>query len=107
MQTPLYGQAGDISKFGENPAVKSGSGPVECPTCYQLLGDQPAKGTKQEFDIAVDCFGLANWLTQASTGMSFAVEGPISSPNPCAGFCILNGCGWRYYPRFWSHRRCC
>jgi hypothetical protein len=53
--------------------------------------NQP-NGTRQEFDIAVACGGVANCLTQASTGMTFAVEGPITFPTPCPGqFCIESG----------------
>jgi hypothetical protein len=48
-------------------------------------------GTRQEFDIAINCGGVANCLTQASTGMSFAVEGPIAFPSPCPGPCIESG----------------
>jgi hypothetical protein len=53
--------------------------------------NQP-NGTRQEFDIAVACGGVANCLSQAATGMSFAVEGPITFPTPCPGqFCIESG----------------
>jgi hypothetical protein len=50
-------------------------------------------GTRQEFDIAVACGGVANCLTQAAVGSSFAI---VSGPTPCppvgtAGFCIVSG----------------
>jgi hypothetical protein len=49
--------------------------------------------TRWEFDIVVACGGATNCLSNATTGMSFAVT---SGPEPCpppgtAGFCIQSG----------------
>lgn len=47
--------------------------------------------TRWEFDIAVACGGVIDCLSNATAGMTFAVEGTIVFPSPCPGPCVESG----------------